>query len=169
MSSKDLQRVMLQKGGSGLFLTTGAPPSRRACGTLMPLSTRLLPPRAVKQIVCRIMKPVQIKHIGKSPVMNLPMANPDIGRSRVNIFRQHGRIAIARRNIKTDITSRDRLGLPEILTKLIMQKRDLIVFVQQHKKPAFNQLGGGVETRSYEEALTNTWQQAPNFILSAGH
>ncbi|MCB1666264.1 MAG: PilT/PilU family type 4a pilus ATPase, partial [Pseudomonadales bacterium] len=38
-------------------------------------------------------------------------------------------IALVARNIKTEIPSWQSLGLPEILTKLIMQKRGLILFV----------------------------------------
>ncbi len=129
MGFKDLLRIMIQKEGSDLFLTTGAPPSMKAFGKLVPMSTQPLPPGAVKQIAYQIMTPEQIKDFEKSPEMNLAIADPDIGRFRVNIFQQRGQIAIVARNIKTEIPSWQKLGLPEILTKLIMQKRGLILFV----------------------------------------
>ncbi len=129
MGFKDLLRIMIQKEGSDLFLTTGAPPSMKAYGKLVPMSTQPLPPGAVKQIAYQIMSPEQIKEFEKSPEMNLAIADPDIGRFRVNIFQQRGQIAIVARNIKTEIPSWQKLGLPEILTKLIMQKRGLILFV----------------------------------------
>jgi len=129
MGFKDLLRIMIQKEGSDLFLTTGAPPSMKAYGKLVPMSTQPLPPGAVKQIAYQIMTPEQIKDFEKSPEMNLAIADPDIGRFRVNIFQQRGQIAIVARNIKTEIPSWQTLGLPEILTKLIMQKRGLILFV----------------------------------------
>ncbi len=129
MGFKDLLRIMIQKEGSDLFLTTGAPPSMKAYGKLVPMSTQPLPPGAVKQIAYQIMTPEQIKDFEKSPEMNLAIADPDIGRFRVNIFQQRGQIAIVARNIKTEIPSWQKLGLPEILTKLIMQKRGLILFV----------------------------------------
>ncbi len=129
MGFKDLLRIMIQKEGSDLFLTTGAPPSMKAYGKLVPMSTQPLPPGAVKQIAYQIMTPEQIKDFEKSPEMNLAISDPDIGRFRVNIFQQRGQIAIVARNIKTEIPSWQKLGLPEILTKLIMQKRGLILFV----------------------------------------
>ncbi len=129
MGFKDLLRIMIQKEGSDLFLTTGAPPSMKAYGKLVPMSTQPLPPGAVKQIAYQIMSPEQIKEFEKSPEMNLAISDPDIGRFRVNIFQQRGQIAIVARNIKTEIPSWQKLGLPEILTKLIMQKRGLILFV----------------------------------------
>jgi len=129
MGFKDLLRIMIQKEGSDLFLTTGAPPSMKAYGKLVPMSTQALPAGAVKQIAYQIMSPEQIKEFEKSPEMNLAISDPEIGRFRVNIFQQRGQIAIVARNIKTEIPSWQTLGLPEILTKLIMQKRGLILFV----------------------------------------
>ncbi len=129
MGFKDLLRIMIQKDGSDLFLTTGAPPSMKAYGKLVPMSNQVLPPGAVKQIAYQIMTPEQIKEFEKSPEMNLAISDPEIGRFRVNIFQQRGQLAIVARNIKTDIPSWQTLGLPEILTKLIMQKRGLILFV----------------------------------------
>lgn len=129
MGFKDLLRIMIQKDGSDLFLTTGAPPSMKAFGKLSPMSNQPLPSGAVKQIAYQIMSPEQIQQFEKSPEMNLAISDPDIGRFRVNIFQQRGEIAIVARNIKTEIPSWESLGLPEILTKLIMQKRGLVLFV----------------------------------------
>lgn len=129
MGFKDLLRIMIQKDGSDLFLTTGAPPSMKAFGKLMPMSNQALPAGAVKQIAYQIMSPEQIAQFEKSPEMNLAISDPEIGRFRVNIFKQRGQIAIVARNIKTEIPSWKDLGLPEILTKLIMQKRGLVLFV----------------------------------------
>jgi twitching motility protein PilU len=129
MGFKDLLRIMIQKEGSDLFLTTGAPPSIKAFGKLIPLSTQALPAGAVKQIAYQIMSPEQIKDFEQSPEMNLAIFDPEIGRFRVNIFQQRGQIALVARNIKTEIPSWQSLGLPEILTKLIMQKRGLVLFV----------------------------------------
>lgn len=129
MGFKDLLRIMIEKDGSDLFLTTGAPPSMKAFGKLTPMSNQPLPPGAVKKIAYQIMSPEQIQQFEKSPEMNLAISDPEIGRFRVNIFQQRGQIAIVARNIKTDIPSWESLGLPEVLTKLIMQKRGLVLFV----------------------------------------
>lgn len=129
MGFKDLLRIMIEKDGSDLFLTTGAPPSMKAFGKLTPMSNQPLPPGAVKKIAYQIMSPEQIAQFEKSPEMNLAISDPEIGRFRVNIFQQRGQIAIVARNIKTDIPSWESLGLPEVLTKLIMQKRGLVLFV----------------------------------------
>ncbi len=121
--------MMIEKDGSDLFLTTGAPPSMKAHGTLAPLIDKVMPQGMVKKIAYQIMNEDQIRDFEKSPEMNLAIADPDIGRFRVNIFQQRGEIAIVARNIKTEIPSASSLGLPPILNDLIMQKRGIILFV----------------------------------------
>jgi len=129
MVFKDLLRIMIEREGSDLFLTTGAPPSMKAFGKLTPLGSQVLPDDAVKKIAWQIMNPEQIKDFEKNPEMNLAISDPEIGRFRINIFKQRGQLALVARNIKTVIPSVDSLGLPSILKTLIMQKRGLVLFV----------------------------------------
>ncbi len=129
MGFNDLLKMMIDKDGSDLFLTTGAPPSMKAHGKLVPLLDKKLPEGMVKKIAYQIMNEEQIKDFEKSPEMNLAVADPDIGRFRVNIFQQRGEIGIVARNIKTEIPSAESLGLPPVLKDLIMYKRGIILFV----------------------------------------
>ncbi len=129
MGFNDLLKMMIEKDGSDLFLTTGAPPSMKAFGKLTPLIDKKLPEGMVKKIAYQIMNPEQIKLFEKNPEMNLAIADPEIGRFRVNIFQQRGEVAIVARNIKTVIPSAASLGLPPILNELIMQKRGIVLFV----------------------------------------
>lgn len=129
MGLNDLLKMMIEKEGSDLFLTTGASPSIKAFGKLIPLVDKKLPKGLVKQIAYSIMSEDQIKEFEVSPEMNLAIDNPEIGRFRVNIFKQRGEVGIVARNIKTEIPSAESLGLPPILSDLIMQKRGIILFV----------------------------------------
>jgi twitching motility protein PilU len=129
MGFKDLLKMMIEQDGSDLFLTTGAPPSMKAHGKLVPLVNKRLPEGMVKKIAYQIMNDEQIAEFEKSPEMNLAVADDDIGRFRVNIFQQRGELGIVARNIKTEIPSADSLGLPKVLTELIMEKRGIILFV----------------------------------------
>ena len=129
MGFNDSLRMMIEKDSSDLFLTTGAPPSMRAQGKLIPLIDKKHPEGMVKKIAYQIMSDDQIKEFEQSPEMNLAVADPDIGRFRVNIFQQRGEIGIVARNIKTEIPSAESLGLPPVLSELIMNKRGIILFV----------------------------------------
>ena len=129
MELKDLLKVMIEKDGSDLFLTTGAPPSMKAMGRLMPMTDKSLPPGYTKKIAYSIMNDDQIAEVEHSPEMNLALFEEGIGRFRVNIFQQRNEVGIVARNIKTDIPNFKDLGLPEILTKLMMHKNGLVLFV----------------------------------------
>jgi twitching motility protein PilU len=61
--------------------------------------------------------------------MNLAISEEGIGRFRVNIFRQRNSISMVIRNIKTDIPQWEQLGLPPVLTDIIMASRGLVLFV----------------------------------------
>ncbi len=129
MEFKDYLKIMVMKDASDLYLTTGAPPSAKIQGVLTPLEPATMSPNAVKEIAYRVMNQEQITAFEKKPEMNLAISEPGVGRFRVNIFKQRNQVAMVIRNIKTDIPDMEKLNLPSILTKVIMQKRGLILFV----------------------------------------
>ena len=129
MGFNDLLRMMVEREGSDLFLTCGAPPSMKALGKLTPLVDKPCPPGWVKKIAYELMREDQIAQFEKNPEMNLAIDEPDIGRFRINIFQQRGELALVARNIKTEIPSVESLGLPPILKELILQKRGIILFI----------------------------------------
>jgi twitching motility protein PilU len=61
--------------------------------------------------------------------MNLALFYPDMGRFRVNIFRQRGNVGFVIRQIKVEIVPIDKLGLPPIVKEIIMSKRGLVIVV----------------------------------------
>ncbi|MBI2779660.1 MAG: PilT/PilU family type 4a pilus ATPase [Gammaproteobacteria bacterium] len=129
MEFKDYLKIMVMKDASDLYLTTGAPPSAKIQGVLTPLEPATMRPNAVKEIAYRVMDQEQIMAFEKKPEMNLAISEPGVGRFRVNIFKQRNQVAMVIRNIKVDIPDMEKLNLPFILTKVIMQKRGLILFV----------------------------------------
>ncbi|MDO9519500.1 MAG: PilT/PilU family type 4a pilus ATPase [Pseudohongiella sp.] len=129
MGFKDLLKIMISKEGSDLFLTADAPPSIKAFGHMLALGSQVLPAGTVEKIAAQIMSPDQAKAFEKDPELNLALSEPDVGRFRVNIFRQRGQMAMVVRHIKTDIPSCEQLSLPDTLKQLVMQKRGLVMFV----------------------------------------
>ena len=61
--------------------------------------------------------------------MNLAVSLGDIGRFRINVYRQRGEIAMAVRYVTNKIPSISELNLPDLLQDLIMLPRGLILFV----------------------------------------
>ncbi len=129
MEFKDYLKIMVMKDASDIYLTTGAPPSAKFDGVLRPIEKASMPAGKVKEIAYSIMDNEQISEFEHKPEMNLALSEPGIGRFRVNIFKQRNQVAMVIRNIKTDIPQMEDLGLPSILSKIIMSKRGLVLFV----------------------------------------
>jgi twitching motility protein PilU len=129
MELKDYLKIMVMKDASDLYLTTGAPASAKIQGQLVPLEKTPLEPGRVKEIADQIMNDEQKQDFKDRPECNLAISETGIGRFRVNIFQQRNQAGMVIRAIKTDIPNWQDLGLPEVLTKLVMQKRGLVLFV----------------------------------------
>lgn len=129
MDLKTLLKALVQHGGSDLYLTTGAPPSAKIHGKLHHLGKEILEPGVVRDVAYDVMDDAQIRDFETKPEMNLAIAEPGIGRFRVNIFKQRHEISMVIRAITDEIPSLDSLGLPPIVKRLVMQKRGLILFV----------------------------------------
>jgi twitching motility protein PilU len=119
----------VQHDGSDLYLTTDAPPAAKFQGTLKPIENIKLTRERIREIAYGLMDEDQQKAFEHVPELNLAISEPGIGRFRVNIFKQRNSFALVIRNIKVDIPNADKLGLPEVLKKTIMEKRGLILFV----------------------------------------
>ena len=129
MKVTPLLKILAEKDGSDLYLSTGAPPSAKFSGMLTPLGKDPAPPGWVEGLANEIMNDKQREAFRDKPEMNLALSLPNIGRFRVNIFKQRNEYSMVIRNIVTDIPNLKDLGLPDVLTKVIMLKRGLILFV----------------------------------------
>ena len=122
-------KTLVEQNGSDIYLSAGAPPSAKVHGNLTPLEPEPLTEEQVKSIAYTIMDAEQIAQFEHKPEMNLAISEQGIGRFRVNIFRQRNSISLVIRNIVTNIPDWELLGLPKVLTDVIMAKRGLVLFV----------------------------------------
>jgi len=122
-------KVLAEKDGSDLYLSTGALPSAKFNGVLTALSKKAAPMGWVKSLAMEIMNEEQQKEFEHKPEMNLAISESGIGRFRVNIFKQRNEVSMVIRNIKAEIPNLDDLGLPPVLKDVIMSKRGIILFV----------------------------------------
>ena len=122
-------KVLAEKDGSDLYLSTGAPACAKFQGSLKPLSKTPYQPGEIEAIANQIMDEEQREQFVHELEMNLAISLPSIGRFRINIFKQRNEVSIVARNIKTDIPRFEDLKLPPVLKDVIMEKRGLILFV----------------------------------------
>jgi twitching motility protein PilU len=122
-------KYMTEKGGSDLYFSTGASIHMDIEGETMPVNAQKMTPGMVKEIAYAIMSEAQIAEFEKELECNFAIGRKDIGRFRINVFKQRGEVGMVIRHIKTDIPSFETLGLPLILRELIMRKRGLVLVV----------------------------------------
>ena len=122
-------KFMLDKGGSDLFFSTGAIIHIEVEGDTLPINNQIMTPGMIKEIAYSMMTADQISEFESTLECNFAISKKDVGRFRVNVFKQRGEVGMVVRHIKTDIPSIESLGLPAILKDLILRKRGLILVV----------------------------------------
>lgn len=125
----DLLRNMLQKGGSDLFITVGAPPSMKVDGKLIPITNQPLTASHAQVIVRSIMNDRQIREYEETQECNFAISLPNVSRFRVNAFMQRNSSGMVLRVINADIPTLEELTLPPVIKDIAMTKRGLVIFV----------------------------------------
>jgi twitching motility protein PilU len=122
-------QLMAQKDGSDLFFTVGAPVSMKLHGEVVPVSREPLQPGDVRKLAAGLIGPDQQKLFDAELELNVAYEIPQVGRFRVNLYRQRGEVSMVVRYIKSRIPSIEELNMPAILKQLIMEPRGLILVV----------------------------------------
>ncbi len=122
-------KFMVEKGGSDLFFSTGAPINISVEGEAIPVNTQVMKPGMVQEIAYSLMSAQQIRQFEETMEMNFALGMHDVGRFRVNVFRQRGEVSMVIRHIKNIIPSIESLGLPHVVKDLVMRPRGLILIV----------------------------------------
>ena len=125
----DLLRNMLQKGGSDLFITVGAPPSMKLDGKMIPITNQPLTASHAQVLVRSIMNDRQIREYEETQECNFAISLPNISRFRVNAFMQRNSSGMVLRVINSEIPSIEELRLPDIIKDVSMTKHGLVIFV----------------------------------------
>ena len=129
MDIRYLLRVMVERDASDIYLTVDLPPIYRIQGITHPIGDTAFTNEQLEKLANDIMREKQRKEFEEKMEMNLALYYPELGRFRVNIFRQRGNVGFAIRQIKVEIVPIDKLGLPPIIKDIAMTKRGLVLFV----------------------------------------
>ena len=123
-------KLMVEKSASDLFLTVGAPVKIKIEGIVQSVGKTLLTPELVKSAAYAIMDE-RLRNVFEETLECDFAIQLDDGsaRFRVNVFRQRGDAAMVLRLIPSKMPTVEELGLPEILTDIVSQKRGLVLMV----------------------------------------
>jgi twitching motility protein PilU len=121
--------LMAQKGASDLFFITGAPISVKIDGRVQPLSQTTLKPGEVARIADEIMLPIHQQTLEQQNSANFGISRANVGRYRVNVYRQRGELAMVVRHIQLSIPTIEALGLPLVLKDFAKHRNGLVLIV----------------------------------------
>ena len=120
---------MVEKKASDLFFTSNAPIKIKIEGQILPVNKQVLTPETVRQTAFALMSPEQREYFVREFELDFAISEPGLGRFRVNVFMQRGFPAMVLRYITADMPRMESLGLPEIMTDLVLMRRGLILMV----------------------------------------
>lgn len=120
-------KLMVEKDASDLFFITNAKVNMKVAGVTTSVTPNVLPPGAVRNMLTEILSEKQLAEFDEEWELDTAVSVEDVGRFRLNVFRQRGEEAIVIRQIKIQIPPIDTLGLPTLLNDLILEPRGLII------------------------------------------
>ena len=123
-------KLLVDKKGSDLFFSTGAPVKVKIEGVVNSVGKTMLTGELVKTAAYGIMSERMRKLFEEKLEADFAISLPDrSARFRVNVFRQRGEVSMVLRLIPSRVPTLDEFGLPEVLKTLILHKRGLILMV----------------------------------------
>lgn len=124
----DILKAAKEAGASDVHLTVGIPPKMRVNGKLLTMEDypRLLPPDTL-EILLTIMTEAQRERFEANGEYDMSFSIPNLGRYRVNAFKQRGSVAMAFRLVGTQVPSPEELGVPGSVVELYQRKRGLVL------------------------------------------
>jgi twitching motility protein PilT len=117
----------VSKGASDIHFTVGIPPVGRIDGALVPLGEEILRPEDTQALAHAMMEEKHRQLLEHKGEADFAYSIPDLGRFRINAFKQRGSVAIAARALNTTIPAPAKLGIPESVVDTIKRQRGLVL------------------------------------------
>ncbi len=128
MELNDILRIAVKGNASDIHLKAGLPPLFRVDGALVPLKNGdRLAPEWFGQVVKDIMTPGQKAFFDEHHEVDLAYSIAGLGRFRVNVFVQRGTVGVVFRVIPFGVKNIEQLVLPNVIERLAMESRGLIL------------------------------------------
>lgn len=127
MNLRQMLVEMLGQRASDLHLRVGIKPTLRVDGRLTPLDCDPTSKEDMTEILSQIVSPDQEKRFSSRSEMDLALSVTNMGRFRINLYRQRGTPGVAIRAVNTEVPSFDELNLPDKIGDLCESRRGMII------------------------------------------
>jgi len=120
-------KLMVEQGASDLHLTSGSQPILRVSGELQRIRYQTLENDDLKKMLYEITTEYKVKEFEETGDIDFAYEIPGLSRYRANFFVQTNGVAAVFRQIPDTILSTEQLGLPNVLNKLPMLPKGLVL------------------------------------------
>jgi twitching motility protein PilT len=123
-----LLKILVDRGGSDLHLTTGIPPAIRINGELVHIDDMpVCEPSELQKMLYAIMTQKQREAFENELELDMSYAVPNLARFRVNVFQQRDSIGSVMRVIPFEIKPLEDLGVPEQVSNFAYLPRGFVL------------------------------------------
>ncbi len=128
MQIADLLTVAVQRKASDLHLTVNRPPMIRVYGELLPIPNYPeISPETMEELLHPLLNEKQQQQLNISGQVDFSYFILELGRFRVNVFRQRNTLAAVMRLISNEIPALDTLGIPDAVRSFTEKARGLVL------------------------------------------
>ena len=120
-------KVLVEQGGSDLHLTVGSPPVMRVHGHMQRIKFRELSNKDMEQLIYEVMEEEWRMRFLDDLDFDFAYEIAGLARFRVNIFWQRKGLGAVMRTIPAKILTADQLGLPDVVRKMCMLTKGLVL------------------------------------------
>ncbi len=125
---KDLLKLMASRTASDLHITSGSPVQLRIDENLVPVDRDPLSDEESRSLIFSLLTEAQIEKFEQELELDIAIGAGEIGRFRVNVFKQKGSVASAIRLIPNSIWSFEKCGLPaDVAINLCNRPKGLVL------------------------------------------
>lgn len=117
----------VQKGGSDIVFTVGSKPRIRIGGKLRIYGEEVLTPEVTKKMLYSLLNDDQRTFFEENWEIDLAVNIKNVGRFRLNGFRQRGHVAAVLRSIPSKLPTCEQLQLPPVLVDIADYPRGLVL------------------------------------------
>lgn len=122
-----LLQQLVAAGGTDLVVKAGAPARIRVDGALRALDHQPLGPNDVPRLLDGVASRARVEELEADGETEFAHSVADLGRFRVNAFRQRGTLALVCRRVVPGIPSPVELGLPAVLDRVCAEGAGLVL------------------------------------------
>ncbi|MCR2042820.1 type IV pilus twitching motility protein PilT [Anaerosalibacter massiliensis] len=127
MNFLKLVKYGIEEKASDIHLVADTFPIFRVNGELKKYGNRKLNSGDVEKIVKGLLDKKQLRKLYEEGDVDIAYSITDIGRFRINIFKQRGKLSLSLRIIPNNIPAMKELNIPDVVKKLISKSRGLIL------------------------------------------